>query len=210
MGTKLNSEAEQMEPKLEPKDSKLKAKDLIVAGAFAALYIVVMLILVAVVGIVPITYLFAPLFVGIVCGPIFMLFTMKIPKPGAILILSVILSLVMSMGVWYVLVPVVIFGVIAELLAWIGKYKSMRMMTWSYCIFACTTAGPFFGLVFAKAKFLESCVSYYGQEYADKIDALTPNWIILCIVALGIIGGLIGAAFGKRLLKKHFIKAGIV
>ena len=50
----------------------------------------------------------------------------------------------------------------------------------------------------------------FGQEYIDALTKLFPVWmfpvhILLCF-AFGILGGLLG----RKLLKKHFAKAGIV
>ena len=69
--------------------------------------------------------------------------------------------------------------------------------------------GPFFAILVAKDAFLANCAMYYGEEYAAALDALTPNWIIVVLIALAITGGFLGGQFGKRILRKHFEKAGI-
>ena len=81
-------------------------------------------------------------------------------------------------------------------------------MAASYCVFNLTSMGPFFSLRLAKDAFLSTCVTYYGQEYADTIDRLTPDWIIAVFVVLALLGGILGGMFGKKLLKKHFSKVG--
>lgn len=48
---------------MSTKTNKLKTKDLIIAGAFAALYVVVLFALSTVLGALPILYLMAP-FIG--------------------------------------------------------------------------------------------------------------------------------------------------
>lgn len=86
---------------------KLTVKALIVAGAFAALYLVVMLIVVMGAGFIPILLLSLPLLLSVVCGPIYMLYVMKVPKRGAVLILSILAGLAMlSSGMWLVLLYV--------------------------------------------------------------------------------------------------------
>lgn len=195
---------------MNKKNSGLKVKDLIVTGAFAALYVVLLLMLVSFLGFIPITYVLVPFFVPIILGPVYMMYTMKVPKFGAIIILSAIVGLVTSMGgVWYALIWSLAIGAIAEFIARMGKYRSQKMYTVSFSVFACTIVGPFLMLVFAKSAFLQSCETYYGQEYADKIDALTPTWIIFVFIGMALIGGFIGAKFGTKLLGKHFDKAGI-
>ena len=43
----------------------------------------------------------------------------------------------------------------------------------------------------------------------QRLDALTPDWIVAVLIAFALIGGLLGGLLGKRILKKHFEKAGI-
>ena len=52
-------------------DKKMRTRDLIYAGAFGAIYLVVMLAVVMLSGMIPILYLVAPLTVGVVCGTIY-------------------------------------------------------------------------------------------------------------------------------------------
>lgn len=189
---------------------KIGTKDLIVAGVFAVLYIMALVFLVSILGVLPILYLMAPLFVGIICGTIYMVYTLKVPKPGAILILSILLGLVLGMSnAWYTLVWSVLLGLIAEIIAAIGKHKSLNLYVVSYSVFACTTCGPFLMLIFAKQSFIAMCAQYYTAEYAAAIDKYTPSWIFLVLIAEGLVGGLIGGLIGKKLLGKHFKKAGI-
>ena len=48
------------------------------------------------------------------------------------------------------------------------------------------------------------------DEYINAVMNLTANWMLPVVIVLGIIGGVIGAYLGKAILKKHFVKAGIV
>lgn len=190
---------------------KLTVKDLIVAGAFAALYLVVMLIVVMGAGFIPILLLSLPLILSVVCGPIYMLYVTKVPKRGAVLILSILTGLVMlSSGMWFVMLYALLCGIVAEVLIAAGKYDSTKCFRASYCAFSCIHVGPLLGLVFAKDIVMANSLSYYGPGYVERLSALTPSWIILVLLALAVIGGLIGGAAGSRLLKKHFVKAGIV
>ena len=196
---------------MKVKSNKLKTKDLIVAGAFAALYVVVLMLSVSLMGITPITYLIAPLVISIVLGPIYILYVTKIPKTGAIIILSALVGLLTSMGgMWLALVWSLALGVAAELIVRAGKYRSKKLYLLSFCVFACANMGPFWAIVLAKPAFLASCESYYGVEYALRIDAFTPGWIILVLIGLALVGGLIGGVFGMKLMKKHFEKAEVV
>ena len=48
------------------------------------------------------------------------------------------------------------------------------------------------------------------DEYISTLMSLTANWMLPVVIVLGIVGGVIGAYLGKAILKKHFVKAGIV
>ena len=172
--------------------TKLTTKDLITAGAFGAIYLVLLTVLSSVLTIVPILFLATPLIAG----------------TGAILVLAILVGLITSMATIYPLIFAVVWGLIAELIT-AKRRKSAGALAVSYCVFNLTSMGPFFALILAKDAFLESCAGYYGEEYIATLDKLTPSWIVLVLIALALVGGLLGGLFGRKILKKHFVKAGI-
>lgn len=188
---------------------KLSTKDLITAGAFGAIYVVLITVISTALAMTPITFLLTPLVMGIVGSVVYMLYVSKIKKPGAILILAVLVGVITSGTSIYPLLLAVIWGVIAEIIVRKGDYKSRGHIVAGYCIFNFTSIGPLFMVVIAKKAFLESCAVYYGQEYVETLDKYTPSWIALVFVVLAILGALIGGQFSKRLLNKHFVKVGI-
>ncbi|MCR5716452.1 MAG: MptD family putative ECF transporter S component [Lachnospiraceae bacterium] len=190
------------------KDKKLQTKDLIMAGVFAVLYVALICILASLTGMLIPVYLVLPLIAGVILGPVYTLYLSKVPKMGAVLILSVLAGFVMSASSIMVLVYVVALGIIAQVILSKTNY-SEQGIRWSYIVFACATEGPFLSLFFAREGFLNTCVQYYGQEYADKIDAATPMWFLLVQIGLALIGGYIGGRIGVAMNAKHFKKAGI-
>ena len=65
--------------------SKLTTKDVIAAGAFAAIYLVLLTVLaVMVLPIVPVLYLATPLIAGVLLGTVYMLYCVKVPRTGAV------------------------------------------------------------------------------------------------------------------------------
>ena len=190
--------------------TKLTTKDLIAAGAFGAIYLVVLTVLSSMVlPIVPVLFLATPLIAGIVLGTVYMLYAAKVPKKGAIMILAVLVGLITSMSTFYPLLFSVIWGILAEVIVSRKERRSAGMLAASYVVFNMTSMGPFFAIIVAKEAFLENCATYYGADYAAALDALTPDWIVAVLIAFALIGGLLGGLLGKRILKKHFEKAGI-
>lgn len=189
---------------------KMNTKDYIFAGAFAALYVIILLVTVMLLGLNPVLYLLTPFILGIIEGPIFMLYIHKVPKKGAVLILAILTGLFMSSYSFIPLVIAIIFGLITEVIIR-NRDKHMKAKSIiAYSVYNIIIVGPFTMLLFAREQFMQTSADYYGQDYVERISALTPDWILLVLVVLAIIGGLVGAIFGHKLNKKHFEQAGIV
>jgi energy-coupling factor transport system substrate-specific component len=195
---------------MEKQTGKLTTKDLIIAGAFSALYVALLFVVVSATGFIPIVYICAPFILSVVLGTVYMLYVTKLPKRWSIMILAALVGLVTSMGgIWICILWALLLGLAADLIANSGT-RSRKKYILSFVVFACTNMGPFWLLIIARQRFLDACIGYSGQEYADAIDRLTPWWIIFVFLAMAIVGGLTGGIVGSRILKKHFEKAGVV
>ncbi len=192
--------------------TKLQTKDLIYAGAFAAVYIVVMFVAVMVLGFVPFLYLFAsPFAVGALNAVVYLMYVMKVKKFGAITILGLLFGLVTTTGGHpYSLMFSIPLGLVADFIAKTGKYESKKMNSLSYMVFNLTMIAPFMTLYLAKDAFIQSCVDYDGEEYGNSVAALATDWLIFAQGALAILGAFVGTLIASQLLKKHFEKAGVV
>lgn len=189
---------------------KMNTKDYIFAGAFSAIYIVILVATGMLFGLNPVTFLLTPLITGIILGPVFILYISKVPKRGAVFILAILSGLTLSSTTIAPLFIAIVAGILAEVvLNDRSKYTKLKNIV-AYSIFNIIVVGPFTMLIFARDQFMKSSEYYYGKDYVEQFSALTPNWIILVIVALAIIGGIIGAIIGNKLNKKHFESAGIV
>ena len=49
----------------------------------------------------------------------------------------------------------------------------------------------------------------FGQEYIDTVAGLVQPWTFPVLLVATFVAGVIGAMIGRKLLKKHFEKAGI-
>ncbi len=188
----------------------LDVKDLINVGIFSAVYMVVMMGIVTFIGMVPLLYLLAPIGVAFITATIYLLFLMKVPKPGAVFILSVLMSFLFMAAAIYASVWVLFIGLVTELMLIRKGHASISKIKRSYMIFSLTTVGPYFGIFIMKNRFLEKTAEYYGQGYSDMLNRLTPPWILIPLMVGTIFAAYLGARAGERLLSKHFKKAGIV
>ena len=192
------------------KEQKLKIKDLVTIGVFAVIYFVVTFA-VGMIGVIPILFLVYPTILGIVSGTVVMLFMAKVQKPWALLIFGMLTPIFMMVeGHTYILVlHAFVVILIAELIRRAGNYNSFKYNMLSFAIFNTWVCGSLMQMLWAREKYIEMTMMM-GNEYVEALERLVtyPHMALVYIGA--ILGGLIGANIGRILLKKHFIKAGIV
>ena len=192
------------------KEQKLKIKDLVTIGVFAVIYLVIMFG-VGMIGVIPILFLVYPTILGIVSGTVVMLFMAKVQKPWALLIFGMLTPIFMMVeGHTYILVlHAFVVILIAELIRRAGNYNSFKYNMLSFAIFNTWICGSLMQMLWAREKYIEMTMMM-GNEYVEALERLV-TYPHMALVYLGaILGGLIGANIGRVLLKKHFIKAGIV
>ena len=192
------------------KEQKLKIKDLVTIGVFAVIYLVIMFS-VGMIGVIPILFLVYPTILGIVSGTVVMLFMAKVQKPWALLIFGMLTPIFMMVeGHTYILIlHAFVVILIAELIRRAGNYNSFKYNMLSFAIFNTWICGSLMQMLWAREKYIEMTMMM-GNEYVEALERLVtyPHMALVYIGA--ILGGLIGANIGRILLKKHFIKAGIV
>ena len=192
------------------KEKKLKIKDLVTIGVFAVIYVVIIFAL-GMIGFLPVLYLVYPALLGIVSGTVIMLFMAKVQKPWAVLILGMLTSVFMMVegNTYLLIIHSFVVMIIAELIRRVGNYNSFKYNMLSFAIFNTWICGSLMQMLWAREKYIEIAM-VMGEEYVNALIKLVtyPN---MALVYLGaILGGLIGANIGRILLKKHFIKAGII
>ena len=192
------------------KEKKLKIKDLVTIGVFAVIYVVIIFAL-GMIGFLPVLYLVYPALLGIVSGTVIMLFMAKVQKPWAVLILGMLSSVFMMVegNTYLLIIHSFVVMLIAELIRRVGNYNSFKYNMLSFAIFNTWICGSLMQMLWAREKYIEIAM-VMGEEYVNALIKLVtyPN---MALVYLGaILGGLIGANIGRILLKKHFIKAGII
>lgn len=195
---------------MKPQSNKLTGKDLINVGIYSAIYFVIVF-LIAMLGMVPVLYPMLVVFCPIIGGIPFMLFLTKVRKPGMIFIMSIImgvLMLVSGMGI-YPLIVSVFSGLISEIVFRKGNYRSAGMAVLANGVFSLWVWACFLLLFLNRDSFMASRAESIGQDYVTALDKLTPNWLCPVLLAVCFICGVLGGLLGKKMLHKHFEKAGI-
>jgi energy-coupling factor transport system substrate-specific component len=186
---------------------KLQVKDFINVGIFTAIYYVIMFALGSVTALVPVLFLFFPAIMAFVGGTIYMMFLTKVQKRGMIFIMAVIVGFG---HFWITSVISAVWGIIAEFLTAKGKFKSFKWNMAGYCAFSCWAVGSVLPVWLMRDTYLQAVIASTGTEYGNLLAAITPWWVLPAEYILTILFAVLGAYFGRKILKKHFIKAGIV
>ena len=196
---------------MEKNSSKLTGKDLINIGIYAAIYYVIVFII-AMLGMVPVLYPMLVVFCPIIGGIPFMLFLTKVKKPGMIFIMSILMGLMMlisGMGI-YPLIVSIFSGLISEIIYRKDNYSNAKMAVLTNATFSLWVWAGFLLLFLNRTSFLASRAESIGQEYVDALNKLTPDWLCPVLLVICFICGIIGGLLGKKMLSKHFKKAGVI
>ena len=191
---------------------KLKGKDLINVGIYSAIYFVIMMI-VAMLGVVPVLYPTLVVFVPLIGGIPFMLFLTKVKKFGMIWIMSILMGILMvvsGMG-YYALIVGVVTGLLAEFVFKSGKYNNTGKAILTCGVFGLWVWGNYLQLFIDREAFFSSPTRQgLGEDFINTINTLLPAWMCPVMLVICLVCGILGGLLGKKLLKKHFSKAGIV
>ncbi len=191
--------------------NKLQVKDFIAVGLFAAIYYVV-LFATMMLGYIPVLIAFLTFFTGITGGIPFMLFLTRVKRFGMVSLFGLvcgILTLLIGSGI-YPFLTAVLFGILADIILKSGKYEGSRHTVWAYCVFCFWTMGFTVNVyLVSNQTYMDSIKSAYGEEYVSALMNLMPGWMLWVGLAVTLGGGFLGGILGKKVLRKHFEKAGI-
>ena len=193
--------------------SKLKAKDFITVGIFTAILIVVEFLCGMLGYIHPYIVASYVVMIPLVGASPMMLFYTKVEKFGMITITSVLIAIIMFvLGMGYLGAPLIVAaGVIADLIAKSGKYKSFKKTIISYGVFCLWICANYFPVIVTADSYRKDLVDGgYSAEYCDDLFRAINEKTIAVLLILCFVFGCIGAVIGKKVVKKHFEKAGIV
>lgn len=190
---------------------KLDVKDLINTGLFTVLTFIFTFIG-GMIGFIPILMPLVPFVGGLLSGPVSMLFATKIKKAGMLFIQQIIIAIIfvaMGHGPW-MLLTASLGGLLGELVLKKGSYSSIKYARWAFSVVSLSMVGNWIPIFLGREKYIEQMLQMgYGQDYAERMMSVLPNWSLVPITILGMLGAYIGCTVGIAILKKHFVKAGM-
>ncbi len=198
---------------MENKSNRLKAKDFITIGIFAAILFAVEFAFGMLGYIHPYIVAAYVVILPLASGIPMMLFYTKVEKFGMITILSVLLAIIMFVGgMGYLGAPLIIAsGLIADFIAKSGKYKSFKKIVVSFGVFNLWICANYFPILVTADSYRQDLIDGgYSAEYVNNLFGAINIKTIGVLIVLCFIFGCIGSVLGKAVVKKHFEKAGIV
>lgn len=192
---------------------KLTAKDFITVGIFTAIILVVEFAC-GILGYIH-PYIVASYVVMIpLAGSIpMMLFYSKIEKFGMITMMSILIAIMMFLlGMGYLGAPLIVLaGIISDLIAKSGGYKSFKKIVISHGIFCLWVCANYIPVVVTAKSYRQGLLDEgYSAEYCDNLFRAVNSKTLAVLIVVCFVFGCIGAFVGKAVVKKHFEKAGIV
>lgn len=158
--------------------------------------------------------LLVPLIEMMLCGPIYMLAVAKAPRIGTHFIFAFLFSIyyLLTNGMPLIMVIILGVGLISELLLLGSGYRKTARTAVAYSLFGVSVMMAPVTLMLINRVSLEATMLESGltQEYVNNVFAVYSATNILLGALLAIVGAVAGCLIGRRLLKKHFMPAGIV
>ncbi|MDD4369379.1 MAG: MptD family putative ECF transporter S component [Oscillospiraceae bacterium] len=188
---------------------KLGMKDIIVASVLGVICIAIRMLFMLLGGLVPVMWFASHMLDAIFIGPIFMLVVAKTKRPGPVLIISLVTALVFLSASVYIPLTAVVFGLLAELALYQGRYTRPVWLLLAYICFSYSFLGDFLPLWIHKAAFLQSASQTMDAAYLAALSKLVSSQTLGLILISILIGALAGGLWGLKLMKKHFKKAGL-
>lgn len=190
-----------------------QSKDLITIGVFSALFLVVTMVSGLPFAINPILTYLLPVVTAVFLGPIYMLLIAKVPEKKSIIILGFIMGIFTFVTgmFWLWSVSYIVLGVVSAYISEIQKFKSFKLNTIGYMVFSLSTVAAYVMLWIDQKSYREYLIGKgTDPEYMNTMISSAQDWLLPAMVVGTLITAVIGALLGKKLLNKHFKKAGIV
>lgn len=194
-------------------NKRLQARDFITIGIFTAILWVVQMVIMYLGFLSPFIVAGYAVLIPIVTGIPMMLYYARIEKFGMLTITSILVAILLFIfGMGFAGAPICIAsGLLADLIAKSGNYKSWTKTVLSYGVFSLWVSASYLPLVITAGSYQQSLLEGgYDPAFVQQLFTLVTPQTYPVIIALCFVCGVIGAFIGKAVARKNFEKAGIV
>ncbi len=154
-------------------------------------------------------------FTMFLCAPVYYLLLCRIRKHFVTLVyMSIVGVIFMFMGNWYLLPYFAVVGIVCEVILWKDcseRHPKQIIAAWTFVSLLYNGVNLLPIWFFWKTYYSFAKSSGMDQSYINSYIGYykTPGWIIF-IVIFTTICGLTGGLAGKKIMEKHFKKAGLL
>ena len=197
------------------KTNKLTVPDLITIGVFTALYFVLVTIATfsSVVIFPGFHNVLLPAFCALISGCVYMLLAARLQKFGGISVMGIVMGLFFMTSGHFIIsfAANIVMGIVADFVAKAGNYRKKSSILLSYILFSYGLFGPVIPMWFMKDAYIAN-LEARGKDiaYISELFANITMGTFALAVAATLVCALAGGWFGQKMIKKHFVKAGIV
>lgn len=193
-----------------PARRRMTPRDLVNVGLYTVLYFIVLCIG-ALGHLVTPALMLVGFGVAIVLdGTIVMLYLAKTPVFGSMTILAGIIGLAMCGHFWATFPIALVLGLIADVIAWSGRYRSRIRNVIAYGVFTLWFVCPYLPIIINSDAYYASLTARMGSDYTHTMQSIFTPGLIIVFALCGALLGMLGAWAGTKLVDKHFAKAGMV
>ena len=167
--------------------NKLTVPDLISVGVFTALYFVLVTVATFTCALLPgVGNIVLPALAALISGSVYMLLAAKLQKFGGITIMGLVMGLFFFVSGHFVLsfAANIVCGLLADLIAARGKFRSEKLLLVSYVVFSYGLTGPILPLWFMKDAYIANLTAR-GKDaaYIDTLFAPINNGSFVAAMA---------------------------
>jgi energy-coupling factor transport system substrate-specific component len=196
---------------MSSKTQRLNARDLITIGVFNALILVVYIVMQAILQPLPGMGLFNGGVSAFIMAPLYLILVARVHKRGVFFITSVLYSLlVATVGMYTAILPVLLAGVLGDLIAGLRAFRSLVAVVAGYTVFkTLETVGNYSVIVINPERFAANMEPVVRAKWLESA-AMFNVWMGAFVLVFTFVGALAGGVLATRILRKHFVKAGLV
>ncbi|GAA1470966.1 hypothetical protein GCM10009621_01330 [Corynebacterium felinum] len=144
---------------------------------------------------------------------VIMLYLAKVPCFGALSIAGVVIGAVMTLSghSWVTLVTGAVYGVLGDAVAQIGRYRRPVLNAAAYSVFQLWAVGIIVPIIINTEKYLrEVATTMNNPAYAEAMRELFSPVVLFSWTPINVIVCFLCGLVGMRVLRRHFVPAGVV